>query len=132
VEANELSVPAVLNGIRAGRTFVDLTASYDKEVDFEAEAGGHHARMGETLHFANEEPIHIKIHTAACAGSFVHLLLDGAAVETAPPIPVNTTTGSAEATLTVGAGRHWLRVEIWDGNGKLQLVSSPVYVNFAD
>jgi hypothetical protein len=38
VEAEELSVPAILNGIRAGRTFVDLTASHDKVVDFEAES----------------------------------------------------------------------------------------------
>ena len=50
VEADELSVPAILNGIRAGRTFIDLTASRDKMLDFEAEAEGASAKMGGTLH----------------------------------------------------------------------------------
>jgi hypothetical protein len=40
VEADELSVAAILKGIRAGRTFVDLTASHDKEIDIEADSGG--------------------------------------------------------------------------------------------
>lgn len=53
VEADELSVPAILSGIRAGRTFVDLTASHDKAVDFEAQSGGATARMGGTLHAAS-------------------------------------------------------------------------------
>jgi hypothetical protein len=32
--------------------------------------------------------------------------------------------------LTLDAGRHWLRVEVREANGNLQLVSSPIYVNF--
>jgi hypothetical protein len=40
VQAEDLSVPAILNGIRAGCTFVDLTASSDIVVDFDAESSG--------------------------------------------------------------------------------------------
>jgi hypothetical protein len=132
VEAGELSVPAILNGIRAGRTFVDLTASRDKQVDFEAESGSAHARMGETLHAAVGAPIRVRIHTNACAGSAVHLLLDGEEAAAAPPMTVDSASAPVEATLNVGAGRHWLRVEIRDGKGSLQLTSSPLYINFAD
>ena len=132
VEAGELSVPAILNGIRAGRTFVDLTASRDKQVDFEAESGSAHARMGETLHAAVGAPIRVRIHTNACAGSAVHLLLDGEESAAAPPMTVDSASAPVEATLNVGAGRHWLRVEIRDGKGSLQLTSSPLYINFAD
>ena len=130
VEADELSVPAILNGIRAGRTFVDLTASHDKQVDFEAESGGAHARMGETLHTTAAAAIHVRIHTAACAGSVVHLLLDGEEVAAAPQMPVNSASGPVEAALIVPAGRHWLRVEVRDGKGTLQLTSSPLYINY--
>jgi hypothetical protein len=132
VEADELSVPAILNGIRAGRTFVDLTASEDKQIDFEAESGSAHARMGESLHTAAGVPIRVQIHAVACAGSVVHLLLDGKEIDAAPPMPVDAADSSVAATLTPSAGRHWLRVETRDGNGKLQLTSSPLYVNFAD
>ena len=132
VEADELSVPAILNGIRAGRTLVDLTASHDKVVDLEAESSDVHARMGGTLHTAPGAPIHVKIHTVACAGSVIHLLLDGKEIDSARPMLANGANASLEATLTVGAGHHWLRVEVREFNGNLQLMSSPLYINFPD
>lgn len=130
VEANELSVPAILNGIRAGRTFVDLTASHDKQIDFEADSGGSHARMGETLLTSGETSIHLQIRTVACAASLIHLLLDGEEIKALQPILVDKATFVGRMALTVGAGRHWLRVEVRDTAGALQVVSSPLYVNF--
>jgi hypothetical protein len=131
VEADELSVPAILNGIRKGRTFVDLTASHDKVVDFEADSGGAHARMGETLPASTGAAICVKIHAVACAGSVIHLLLDGEEVATVPPMQVNSTDFNAQATLAPVTGRHWLGVEIRDGNGRPLLISSPLYINFS-
>ena len=130
VEADELSVPSILNGIRTGRTFVDLTASHDKVVDFQAESGTGHAQMGGTLNAAEGAPIRVRVHTVACAGSVAHLLLDGEETADAPPMAVDKVDFSGTATLIAGAGRHWLRVEVRDGNGSLQLTSSALYVNF--
>jgi hypothetical protein len=132
VGADELSVPAILNSIRAGRTFVDLSASHDKEVDIEAETGGAHARMGGTLSIAGTAPIQVKVHTAGCKGSAVHLLLDGEEAAMSPQVPVNATNDSLMYRLTVGTGRHWLRVEVRDRSGNLLLMSSPLYINFPD
>jgi hypothetical protein len=129
IEASELSVPAILAGIGAGRTFVDLTASHDKVVDFEASSGGAHARMGETLRLAGPAPVRVEVHTAGCAGSVVHLLMDGEA-SPAPPMAVDSTNDPVGFALNVAAGRHWLRVEVRDAKGGLELVSSPIYVNF--
>ncbi len=132
VEADELSVPAILNGIRAGRTFVDLTASHDKAVDFEAESAGSQARMGGTLRAAAGAPIHVQIHLVACAGDAIHLLMDGEETAAAPPLPVDSAIFNGTATLTANADRHWLRVEVRDSKGNLQLLSSPLYINFPD
>jgi hypothetical protein len=132
VEADELSVPAILNGIRTGRTFVDLTASGDKLVDFEAQSGGAQARMGETLHVADKSPIRVQMHVVACMGSVVHLILDGEGDATMRPLTVRSESDSLETAFGVGAGRHWLRLEVRDGDGKLQLLSGPLYVNFPD
>jgi hypothetical protein len=130
VEADELSVPAILDGIRAGRTFVDLTASHDKQIDFEAEADGAHARMGETLRTAAGASLQVRVHAASCAGSVVHLLLDGEATGSAPSMPVDNSNFNKTVTVAAGAGRHWLRVEVRDSDGTLQLLSSPLYINF--
>jgi predicted metal-dependent phosphoesterase TrpH len=128
VEADELSVPAILDGIRRGRTFVDLTASRYKTLDFEAEAEGASAKMGGTLHTAHATPIHVSIHSIAARGSVVHLLLDGDDLNA--PLPLQG--GAADTTISVGSGRHWLRVEVHDGNGANELMSSPLYINFPE
>jgi hypothetical protein len=132
VEADELSVPAILEGIRAGRTFVDLTSSRDKVIDFEAESGGTHARMGGTLHLDSGGSMQVQIHAVACTGLTAHLLLDGAEVAELPPLPVSKPDATLEATLNGQTGRHYLRVEVRDNAGVLQIVSSPLYINFPD
>ena len=127
VEADQLSVPAILNGIRAGRTFVDLTASRDKMVDFTVEANGASAKMGGSLHVAAGADLSVHIHVVASNGSMVHLIWDGAE-STTPPLPVPDAT----AMLTAAAGRHWLRLEVRDAGGASELISSPVYINFPE
>jgi hypothetical protein len=128
VEADELSVPAILDAIRRGRSFVDLTASRDKTLDFEADADGASAKMGGTLHTAHETPIHVSIHSIATRGSVVHLLLDGD--DSNAPLPLQADT--ANTTINAGAGRHWLRVEVHDESGVTELMSSPLYINFPE
>ena len=54
VEAKDLSVAAILEGIREGRVFVDLTGSRDKMIDIEAHDSAlprqENTRMGGVLH----------------------------------------------------------------------------------
>ena len=130
VEADELSVPAILGGIREGRTFVDLTASHDKLVDIEADCGSAHARMGGTLKIAVPAQLHVEIHTANCAGSVVHLLLDGKEAVSPSSVSMSNVNALSTFEITVGPGAHWLRSEVRDSSGNLLLVSSPLYVNF--
>jgi hypothetical protein len=127
VEADELSVAAVLRGIRAGRTFIDLTGSRDKMLDFTAEANGVSAKMGGTLQTAAATTISVHIRAIASEGSTVRLLLDGE--ETAAPVPL---ADGIAATVTAGAGEHWLRIEVRDSSGSSELISSPLYINFPE
>jgi hypothetical protein len=132
VEADELSVPAILDGIRAGRTFIDLTGSRDKMLDFAAEANGVSVKMGGNLHAAAGAVISVRIHMIAAQGSVVHLLLDGEESGSTPPVPAEGANSTATTTLTASAGRHWLRLEIRDPNGANELISSPLYINFPE
>jgi hypothetical protein len=128
VEADELSVPAILDGIRAGRTFIDLTASRDKMLDFAADVGGASAKMGGTLNAAAGATISVHIQTIAAKGSMVHLLLDGE--ESTAPLPVDGANSTVTAMFPATAGRHWLRLEVRDSSGANELISSPLYINF--
>ncbi len=128
VETDELSVPAILQGIRSGRTFVDLTGSRDKVLDFDAEANGVTAKMGGTLNIAAGARVAIHVHTVAAEGSAVHVFVDGE--DSASPLAVGGSLTTASTTVMIGAGRHWLRLEVRDRSGASELISSPIYINF--
>jgi hypothetical protein len=132
VEAEELSTPAILNGIRNGRTFIDLTASRDKTLDFEAKSGGAAAKMGQTLRVAAGRTIEVRIQVNAAPGSTAHLLLDGEESSATPALPVQNAQAEMTTTLAAPAGRHWLRVEVRDSSGRNELISSPIYLNFPE
>ena len=132
IEAEELSVAAILHGIRSGRTFVDLTASRDKTLDFAAESGGASARMGETLHVVDGAQIQVSIHAAAVQGSTAHLYLDGEESSAVPAMRLDGADVHMSTTLTTTPGRHWLRVVVRDAAEKDQLISSSLYINFAE
>lgn len=132
VQATELSVPAILNGIAAGRTFIDLTASHDKILDFAAECNRVKASMGGTLRIAPGSPIQLEIHAVAVRGSQTHILLDGEENPSYSPLMVKKDDDTISTTLTAGPGRHWIRIELRTLSGELQLLSSPIYVNFPE
>jgi hypothetical protein len=132
VEAGELSVPAILNAIRSGRTFIDLTASHDKVLDFEAEAGAQPVSMGGTLHTVGNATIHVHVHTTSAKGSLVHLLIDGKESDNIAAMPVDANDSTVAASLPANDARHWLRVEVRDSAGTLQLTSSPLYINLPE
>jgi len=129
VEADELSVSAILDGIRHGRTFVDLTASHDKIIDIEATSGTAKARMGESLTVAKIAPVQIMVHVAASPMSRVHLFLDGHETAALPPLAVPGFDEHLRTTWTTDCARHWLRAEVRDSNGSLVLISSPIYID---
>jgi hypothetical protein len=134
VAARELSVPAILEGIRRGRVFVDLTASRDKFIDLEARSAD--ARdpapwtpMGDALQAPSGYSIAFRIHLAACPHSQVHLMLDGHDSPDLPPLPAPVGNETLAFKWTTDGRYHWLRCEVRDQDGSLMLLSNPIYLN---
>lgn len=135
VEATALSVPAILDGIRRGRVFIDLTASRDRLIDLEARdsaaAPQEWTRMGGALSSPDGQMLAFRIHANGCPGSEIHLLIDGHENSTLPPIQARTGTELLSFSWTSDGHPHWIRAEVRDGTGALQLVSNPIYINHA-
>ena len=131
VFASELSVDAILRGIRSGRVFVDLTASRDRQLDFAAQKATNTVVMGETLHAISGERLHLSAHVLGCQGSLLRISVDGDE-ESIPRAAIS----SSDQTLTVNwrsdGKRHWLRADVISDSGKLQLLGNPVYINFPE
>ena len=129
VEATELSVSAILEGLRNGRAFIDLTASHDRRIDIEAtDQTGHDAAMGGTLEAAAGDSISFKIPIAGCPRSKIHLFLDGVETASLPPLATSAGNETLAFKWTSDGHRHWLRAEVRDSNGSLMLVSNPIYI----
>lgn len=134
VEATELSVPAIIDGIRKGRAFIDLTSSHDKVIDIEADdlafPSQKPARMGGVLQAPFGNAVRFVVQIIACPRGTIHLFLDGH--ETPSLGPLLTTTGNEKLPFswTSDGKSHWLRAEVRDSNGSLMLISNPVYINF--
>jgi hypothetical protein len=129
VYSAELSVEGVLNGIRQGRVFVDLTGSKDRLLDFSAVTPHSKAWMGQSIQSEPGESVTFMTHTVACQGSQLRILLDGQAL----PLSSADIT-SADHALTTNwtsdGKRHWLRADVVSNTGKLELLGNAIYVNF--
>jgi hypothetical protein len=130
VEAKELSVAAILAGIRAGHVFIDLTASGEKLIELGARDGNAEAHMGDALAAASSDVVKIELHVVACPSTVVHLLVDGTEHDPSATMPVAHGDETLHTTWTSDGGRHWIRVEVRDRKGKLLLLGNPVYINF--
>jgi hypothetical protein len=135
VEATELSVPAILDGIRHGRVFIDLTGSHDKVIDLEARDSASQVEnegwtpMGSAIDSKAGESLEFHVKLSACPHSAVHLFLDGHETPVLAPLSSESGTETLSFQWRSDGGTHWLRAEVRDANGSLMLVSNPIYIH---
>jgi hypothetical protein len=129
VHAAELSMRAILAGIRAGHAFVDVEGSRDRLLELDARSGGQHAMMGDALHADVGTRVHFEVHAVQVSGKRLAVLLDGKPFAPA----VDAAIGGADQRIGfewISDGLpHWLRAEVRDDAGKPLLIGNPVYLN---
>ncbi|HEY3706841.1 MAG TPA: CehA/McbA family metallohydrolase [Terracidiphilus sp.] len=130
VYASSLSVSGILDGIRSGRVFIDVTGSRDRMLDITASAGSKSAEMGGDLELSRSDTVTLKVRVAACAGAQVHFFLDGAPSPSLAPEAVTAADQVITANWQSDGGRHWIRVEVDDATGKPLLLGNPIYFGF--
>lgn len=130
VYARNLSVAAILAGIRSGRVFIDLTGSLNRMLDFSAEADSSNISMGGILFAHNGQKVSLKIHVIGCDGGEARYFVDGESSPALPPQLIASADQTLHAAWTSDGHRHWIRVEVHDASGRLLLLGNPVYVNW--
>ncbi len=138
VYAHELSVAAILDGIRAGHVFIDLTGSRNlpmaqpRSIDFTASAGSVSAIMGDRLLIKPGQAIALTTHINFCRGSSLRWLVDGAPDQGLPKV---TLLKENQALVTLWSPNlaaqkpHWIRAEVRGPDSSLQLMTNPVYLD---
>lgn len=131
VYANDLSVTSLLDAIRKGHVFIDLSASRDRRLEVSAEDGSQKAIMGDALQAPSDSTIQVSTHVVACAGNQLRFLLDG------QPVPsLQSTIAQADQTIALtfpaDGKKHWLRPDVVTPEGKLILLGNPIYLNYTE
>jgi hypothetical protein len=130
VYAQELSVPAILDGIRAGHVFIDLEGTRDRMMDVTASVKGGAVHAGDALEAAEGEMAHLNLHVTNAAGGRVRWIEDGKAMDASGDAAIASAAQDVPLDWTSDGGRHWIRAEVTDAQGKLWLVDNPVYINW--
>jgi hypothetical protein len=127
VYAEELSTAAILDGLRAGRVFIDVAGSRDRTLEMSARVGERTIAMGGEIAMAENERAEVSIQVANVRGGRVQITRDGVVLEAQPAIDADT---FRYTLVEKGDGRrHWLRVDVRDAQQRLVLIGNPIYVN---
>jgi hypothetical protein len=130
IYAENLSVAALLNGIRSGHVFIDVTGSRNRFLDLTAHAGRASALMGSTLGVSAGRSVSLDLRVANSSGAVVHWFLDGAESSALPPQTVSSADETLHAQWISDGTRHWIRAEARDNDNRVLLLGNPVYLNW--
>jgi hypothetical protein len=127
VRASELSVPAILEAIRAGRVVVLASASLPAP-DVTVRAGRLAATIGDEVRVAAGEPLQVEIRCApAYRDARVDLFWNGEAIATGAVPADGALTFERYATT-----RGYLRVHVVSPDGTPLAVTNPTFVEIAE
>lgn len=128
VHARALSVPALLEGLRAGRVFVDVQGSRDRVLDMAVRGGGRSALMGGELVAPAGQRVEVEVSVAGAAGGEARVVLDGAPYLPGADLRLQAARETLRFDWTADGRPHWLRVEVRGPDGRLWLLGNPVYL----
>lgn len=126
VHATERTVSGILNGVRAGRVFVDVAGTTERFLDTCVMAADRRFCMGDTIppQLTSNTRVHLVVH--GVAGGRAEIIADGMILET---VPLASTEVTLERAIDIRQVRQWMRVNVRDQGGKLVLIGNPVYVD---
>lgn len=128
VYARSLSQPDLMRGIRNGRVFIDVEGSGDRLLEFESQSGTAVARAGEALTLATGALVEIRLSISGVKGPVPLLIRDGQRLDATPQVRYEADSTIAVYRLTGGDRPGWIRAEVADADGRVLLLSNPVYL----
>lgn len=130
VYANDLSVDGIFAGIRSGRVYVDLSGDADRGVDLSASAGQATADMGGGLSVDRGATVSIEIRILGGEpGDTIELISrNGKRLRLEDP-QIRSSDEARSLRYASDGGYDWLRVNLRGSDGKLLLLTNPVYLN---
>ncbi|WP_242920240.1 CehA/McbA family metallohydrolase [Caulobacter sp. CCUG 60055] len=132
--ARDLSVPALLDGLRAGRAFVDVDGTRGRMIELSGAASsgrsGPRVAMGGDLAALAGARVRFEGRLAGVEGGRIEAVLDGRLLSVPGARGVEGEASTLAFDWRSDGRRHWLRLNGRDARGRLVLIGNPIYVNF--
>ena len=125
VQARELSMPAILDAIRAGNVFIDVEGTRDRLLAVEAVSGKARAVMGQTL--AAGARIRVTAHVVGAQGGAIDLMANGVTVP-GKQVALSSEDQRVEMKLDRKQACGWISVNVRSDAGRPWLIGNPIYV----
>jgi hypothetical protein len=128
IYADMLSQAGIVAAIRRGRVFIDVAGTRDRSLDLMATVGGQTAHMGDALRVSRGARVRFEGSVSGVAGGELEVILDGQRASLLKGSHVASTTQSFEFPWRADGKRHWIRVNVRDGQSHLALIGNPIYL----
>lgn len=127
VHMRELSLAGLLDGLRAGRAFIDIDGRPDRLLDMRARAGDRQAVMGQTLAVEPGQGVEVTVTVRGANGGRMEAVVDGVP---SPDLSRDISSDSVDLTVDWAGGQtpRWLRVNVRDETGRLVLIGNPIFL----
>lgn len=132
VYASELSMPAIIDGIRAGHVFIDVEGSKDRLLELTARNDQQQAIMGDSVTARAGVAVSFEAHVAHVADATLVVLLDGKPLSSVHDTVVKDNDQRIRFDWTADGKTHWLRIEVRNAAGKPLLIGNPIYLTAAN
>lgn len=131
VQARELSTLAILDGVRAGRVFIDVEGTADRLLEFSARCAEAEAMMGGAIDAPAGVSVAFAVRVHHAGDTRVEVLVDGQPASLLAEPALTTADESRRFDWPSDGRRHWVRIDVRDREGKLMLIGNPIYINEA-
>jgi hypothetical protein len=128
IYADRLSPAGIVAAIRRGRVFIDVAGTRDRSLDLMASVNKQTVHMGDALRARRGAIVRFESRVSGVAGGEVEVILDGQRTSLLKDGHIASTAQSFEFPWRVDGKRHWIRLDVRDGESHLALIGNPIYL----
>lgn len=129
VFAQALDQGSILGAIRRGQVLIDLDPARQRTLDFRAERGNQIVLMGQNLSLTKDGTVRFLVILTHGEGTHLEVIDSAEAVTTLSPL----TKATEQRWFTLKMDhqqRRWIRLNLRAADGRLLMISNPIYINF--
>jgi hypothetical protein len=129
VFAQALDQGSILGAIRRGQVLIDLDPIRQRTLDFRAERGGQVVPMGQNLSLSKDSAVRFSVTLTNGEGTRLEVIDSTGTVTTLSPLTKATEARWFSLKMD-HQQRRWIRLNLRAADGRLLMISNPIYINF--